>query len=88
MASGAYLWKDAPMRRQSDRPRVLIAGGGVAALEACLALRERLRADKLEITLVAPTERFDYRLRLDDAGAVARRRLVERALAAERRLSP
>jgi sulfide:quinone oxidoreductase len=61
MASGAYRWKDAPMRRQSDRPRVLIAGGGVAALEACLALRERLRADKLEITLVAPTERFDYR---------------------------
>jgi sulfide:quinone oxidoreductase len=45
----------------SDRPRVVVAGGGVAALEACLALRERLSARELEITLVAPVERFDYR---------------------------
>jgi sulfide:quinone oxidoreductase len=49
------------MAGPSDRPQVLIAGGGVAALEAVLALRERLRADDLAITLVAPTERFDYR---------------------------
>lgn len=45
----------------SDRPRVLIAGGGVAALEASLALRERLSAASLEITLLSPAERFDYR---------------------------
>jgi len=33
-------------------------------------------------------ERFDYRLQLDGAGQPERRRLVERALAAERRASP
>jgi sulfide:quinone oxidoreductase len=49
------------MARQSDRPRVVIAGAGVAALEACLALRERLRADELAITVVTPAKRFDYR---------------------------
>src|SRR5207247_1226080 len=32
-----------------------------AALEACLALRDRLSVDELEITLVSPAERFDYR---------------------------
>ena len=49
------------MARESHRPGVVIAGGGVAALEACLALRERLSADDLGITLVAPTDRFEYR---------------------------
>jgi sulfide:quinone oxidoreductase len=49
------------MAAESDRPRVVIAGGGVAALEACLALRERLRVDDLGITLGAPTDRFEYR---------------------------
>src|SRR5215207_634557 len=44
-----------------ERPQVVIAGGGVAALEASLALRERLGTDDLKITLVSPTERFDYR---------------------------
>jgi sulfide:quinone oxidoreductase len=52
---------DAVMAGQSDRPRVVIAGGGVAALEACLALRERLRPEDLAITLVSPTDRFEYR---------------------------
>jgi sulfide:quinone oxidoreductase len=42
-------------------PRIVIAGGGVAALEACLALRERMSPDELEITLVTPAARFDYR---------------------------
>jgi sulfide:quinone oxidoreductase len=42
------------------RFRVVIAGGGVAALEAMLALRE-LAADRFEITLVAPEEEFSYR---------------------------
>jgi sulfide:quinone oxidoreductase len=44
-----------------QRPRAIVAGGGVAALEACLALRDRLPADELEITLMSPAERFDYR---------------------------
>ena len=38
----------------TDNPRVVIAGGGVAALEGCLALRERLSAADLDITLLSP----------------------------------
>jgi sulfide:quinone oxidoreductase len=45
----------------TDSPRIVIAGGGVAALEACLALRDRLTAADLDITLLTPAERFDYR---------------------------
>jgi sulfide:quinone oxidoreductase len=45
----------------ADNPRVVIAGGGVAALEGCLALRERLSAADLDITLLSPAQRFDYR---------------------------
>ena len=45
----------------NNNPRVVIAGGGVAALEACLALRERLAAADLDITLLSPGSRFDYR---------------------------
>ena len=48
-------------RHATDNPRVVIAGGGVAALEACLALRDRLSAADLDITLLTPAERFDYR---------------------------
>jgi sulfide:quinone oxidoreductase len=40
--------------------KVVIAGGGVAALEAALALRE-LGAERIEVTLVAPNEDFVYR---------------------------
>jgi len=40
--------------------RVVIAGGGVAGLEALLALRA-LAADRVELTLVAPTPDFVYR---------------------------
>ena len=40
--------------------RVLIAGGGVAALEALIALRD-LAADRVRITLVAPDDDFVYR---------------------------
>jgi sulfide:quinone oxidoreductase len=46
---------------EGERPRVVIAGGGVAALEACLFLRAYLDADQLEIELIAPEERFTYR---------------------------
>jgi sulfide:quinone oxidoreductase len=40
--------------------RVVIAGGGVAALEAVMALRD-LAADRVRITLVAPEDDFLYR---------------------------
>jgi sulfide:quinone oxidoreductase len=39
---------------------VLIAGGGVAALEAALALRQ-LAGDRLAVTLLAPDRHFTYR---------------------------
>jgi sulfide:quinone oxidoreductase len=48
------------MRRGSERLRILIAGGGVAGLEALLALRE-LAGDRVEITLMAPEDDFRYR---------------------------
>ncbi len=40
--------------------RVLIAGGGVAALETALALKD-LAADRVQMTLIAPNEEFVYR---------------------------
>jgi sulfide:quinone oxidoreductase len=40
--------------------RVVIAGGGVAALETLIALRD-LAGDRVDITLVAPEESFVYR---------------------------
>jgi sulfide:quinone oxidoreductase len=43
--------------RGPGRPRVLIAGGGVAGLETLLALRA-LSADRLDITLLAPEPKF------------------------------
>ena len=42
------------------RLRVVIAGGGVAALETALALRA-LAPELTEITLAAPTDRFRFR---------------------------
>jgi sulfide:quinone oxidoreductase len=45
--------------RADGRKRVLIAGGGVAALEAMLGLHE-LAADLVEIELLAPHETFVY----------------------------
>jgi sulfide:quinone oxidoreductase len=44
----------------SRRQRVVIAGGGVAALEALLALRV-LSGDRVEIELLAPDPQFAYR---------------------------
>jgi sulfide:quinone oxidoreductase len=40
--------------------RVLIAGGGVAALEAAIALRE-MAGDRVEVTICSPHEAFVYR---------------------------
>lgn len=45
---------------EGDRPRVLIAGGGVAALEAALALRE-LAGERLAVELCSPRGDFVYR---------------------------
>lgn len=42
------------------RGRVVIAGGGVAALEALLALRE-LAGDRVELVLLSPEREFLYR---------------------------
>jgi sulfide:quinone oxidoreductase len=47
-------------RNRSDRLRVLIAGAGVAGLEAMLALRS-LAGDRVEIELMSPAEEFVYR---------------------------
>ena len=47
----------AARRRGRARPRVLIAGGGVAGLETLLALRT-LAGDRVDITLVTPEPRF------------------------------
>jgi hypothetical protein len=46
-----------PSSRKVERPRVLIAGGGVAGLETLLALRS-LAADRVEITILAPELKF------------------------------
>ena len=43
-----------------DTIRVLIAGGGVAALEAALTLRD-LAGDLVSVQLIAPEDRFSYR---------------------------
>jgi sulfide:quinone oxidoreductase len=47
-------------RESSDRFEVLIAGGGVAGLEAAFALRE-LAGDRVSIRILAPTDEFVYR---------------------------
>lgn len=43
-----------------DQPKIVIAGGGVAALEVLLGLRRMLGADA-EITLISPQNEFVYR---------------------------
>src|SRR6476619_6100137 len=43
-----------------DPMRVVIAGGGVAGLEALIALRGMARR-RLDVTLVAPRDHFAYR---------------------------
>ena len=44
----------------ADRLKVLIAGGGVAGIEALLALRD-LAGDRVEVTVVAPGPEFVYK---------------------------
>jgi sulfide:quinone oxidoreductase len=45
---------------RSPRPRVVIAGGGVAAIEALLALRH-LVGEQVSIELLAPDRTFVHR---------------------------
>jgi sulfide:quinone oxidoreductase len=45
---------------EPERFRVVIAGGGVAALEGLLALRE-LAADRIDVDMLAPEDEFVYR---------------------------
>jgi sulfide:quinone oxidoreductase len=45
---------------EDGRHRVVIAGGGIAGLEALLALAD-LAGDRVETTLVAPTDEFVYK---------------------------
>jgi sulfide:quinone oxidoreductase len=49
-----------PRLSTHEKFRVVIAGGGVAALEAMVALRE-LAEDRVDVTLVAPDNVFAYR---------------------------
>jgi sulfide:quinone oxidoreductase len=50
----------APRRSQSAKLRVVIAGGGVAALETVLALAD-LAPDSTNVTVIAPNSEFIYR---------------------------
>ena len=82
-----------------ERMKVLIAGGGVAGIEALLALKD-LAGDRVEVTLAAPTPEFVYkpltveapfssepaiRLDLAAAGLGGRRHLRPEGAAAHRR---
>src|ERR1044072_1816349 len=62
-APGPSLGKVLGHGNNSDgqrRPRVLIAGGGVAGIEAALALRG-IAGDRLDVELYAPRAEFVYR---------------------------
>src|SRR5690348_11388638 len=48
------------MTSSSSKVRVLVAGGGVAGVEALLALHD-LAADRIELTLLAAGDDFVYR---------------------------
>ncbi len=45
----------------ADTPRIVVAGGGVAGLEACLGLRSFLGEDDLSIDLLCREDQFEYR---------------------------
>ena len=46
---------------EADTPRIVVAGGGVAGLEACLALRSFLGVGDLSIELLCRDDHFEYR---------------------------
>lgn len=81
-----------PIVRPMERPlHVLIAGGGVAALEATLALRA-LAEDRVDVELLAPDSEFVYRplavAEPFDRGEVRRFPLARLVELAGGRLSP
>jgi sulfide:quinone oxidoreductase len=57
---GGPFAEHAAMANQ-DVPRIIVAGAGVAGLEACLALRSLAAADDLRVELLARDRRFEYR---------------------------
>jgi sulfide:quinone oxidoreductase len=59
-AGGRPAIEDARMANH-DIPRIVVAGGGVAGLEACLALRHLAGADDLRIHLLSRDRHFEYR---------------------------
>lgn len=72
----------------APRPRVLIAGGGAAALESALALRD-LAGDAFELTLAAAQDSFRFRPRAPaDVLAVASLTLASFAADLEARHEP
>src|SRR6266542_3668133 len=79
------------MKQRDSRVQVLIAGGGVAALEAALALRE-LGEGRVSVEMLAPEPEFWYRpLARAEAfgrGAVRHFDLAELAVAAGATFSP
>jgi sulfide:quinone oxidoreductase len=70
----------------ADRHRVVIAGGGIAGLEALIALRLQV-PELTRVTLVAPRDRFGYRpLGVEEPfGGRASRRYALSAIAADLR---
>jgi sulfide:quinone oxidoreductase len=63
----------------SDPFRVLVAGGGVAALEAMMAVRA-LAGERVEITLLAPELEFRYRpMAVAEPFTISRARRIELA---------
>jgi sulfide:quinone oxidoreductase len=48
------------MTGETDKLRVLVVGGGIAALETVLALRD-LAGERVAVTLLSPNEEFVYR---------------------------
>ena len=75
----------------SAQHRVLIAGGGVAGLEALLALRD-LAGDRVALTLLAPEREFTYRPMAVGVpfarGHMQRHDLADVARASRRRVRP
>jgi sulfide:quinone oxidoreductase len=59
--SAVARWPKMRAMAHHDVPRIVIAGGGVAGLEACLALRALIGEAELQIDLLSRERRFEYR---------------------------
>ena len=72
-----------PETNEDERPRVLIAGGGIAGMEAALALAA-LAGDRVDVTLFAPDPDFFFKpMTVEEpfSGAPAERHELKAALA-------